>query len=116
MEARPGGVSVRHVQIQFAIDDAATADAIVEGLLRGHLVACGQRTGPISSHYWWEGALERSEEWLVLLKTRADLAAAVVEAIVERHPYEIPEVLVLDVAGGSARYLEWVDGSTAQRQ
>jgi periplasmic divalent cation tolerance protein len=106
---------VRHVQIQFAIDDAATADAIVEGLLQEHLVACGQRTGPISSHYWWKGALERSEEWLVLLKTRADLAAAVVEAIVEGHPYEIPEVVVLEVAGGSARYLEWVDSTTSQR-
>ena len=59
-----------HVQIQFAIDDPERADAIVESLLARHLVACGQRIGPVTSRYWWNGSLEQSEEWLVLLKTR----------------------------------------------
>ena len=70
---------VNCVQIQFAIDDMARADMIVESLLNRRLVACGQRTGPMISRYRWKGTLERSEEWLVLLKTRADLAERVVE-------------------------------------
>ena len=48
------------------------ADAIVGSLLARHLVACGQRTGPVTSRYWWNGSLEQAEEWLVLLKTRRD--------------------------------------------
>lgn len=101
-----------HVQIQFTIDDPARADGIVEQLLEDRLVACGQRLGPVVSRYWWEGALERAEEWLVLVKTRGDLASAVTDAIVAAHPYDNPEVVVVALAAGSTRYLSWIDGVT----
>lgn len=102
-----------HVQVQFAIDDPERADAIVETLLAGRLIACGQRTGPVHSRYWWEGKREEADEWLVLMKTRADLAPAVVAAVIEHHPYETPEVVTLDVIGGAADYLAWIDEVTA---
>ena len=101
-----------HVQIQFTIDDLGRADQIIEQLLARRMVACGQRTGPVVSRYWWQGSMERAEEWLVLLKTRSDLAAQVVDAVVDAHPYEKPEVLTLGVAGGAADYLAWVGHST----
>src|SRR5271169_1759139 len=84
-----------HVQVQFAIDDRERADAIVESLLTRRLVACGQRLGPVSSRYWWNGSLEESAEWLVLLKTRSELASQVIESIVADHPYEVPEVVAV---------------------
>jgi len=102
-----------YVQIQFAIDDADQADAIVELLLAERLVACGQRTGPVVSHYWWQGSREHAEEWLVLLKTRSELTSRVVDAIRSRHPYDTPEVVVLEIAGGAPDYLEWIDDVTA---
>jgi periplasmic divalent cation tolerance protein len=98
----------RCVQIQFAVDDPGRADAIVATLLARHLVACGQRTAPVVSHYRWKGQLEQAEEWLVLLKTRAELADQVIEVIVEDHPYETPEVIVLPVIRGSSGYLDWI--------
>ena len=101
-----------HVQIQFAVDDPAVADGIVESLLAERLVACGQRTGPVVSRYWWEGSVHQSEEWLVLLKTRSGLSARVVDAVVARHPYETPEVVVLDIPAGAPGYLEWIDEVT----
>jgi periplasmic divalent cation tolerance protein len=104
---------VAHVQVQFAIDDAERADAIVEALLGDHLVACGQRMGPIRSRYWWRGRREQADEWLVLLKTRAELAPAVVTAIRANHPYEVPEVVTLELVGGAAEYLGWIDEMTA---
>ncbi len=100
------------VQIQFAIDDADRADSIIATLLDRRLVACGQRLGPMVSRYWWRGALEQSEEWLVLLKTRADLADATVDAVVAAHPYDTPEVLTLDLRGGAAGYLGWIEEVT----
>jgi periplasmic divalent cation tolerance protein len=104
---------VPHVQIQFAIDDPERADAIVEHLLAAHLIACGQRTGPIHSRYWWKGRREEADEWLVLMKTRADLAAAVVDAVTLHHPYETPEVVTLELVGGAPGYLAWIDEVTA---
>ena len=103
----------RYVQIQFALDDPVRADAIVATLLSEQLVACGQRTSPVISHYRWKGGLEQAEEWLVLLKTRAELAEQVIDVIVRDHPYEIPEVIVLPVIQGSTRYLDWITEVTA---
>ena len=100
------------VQVQFAIDDPDRADAIVGMLLDARLVACGQRLGPIVSTYRWRGALERADEWLVLLKTRADLADRVVDAVVGAHPYDTPEVATLGISGGSPGYLAWIAEST----
>ena len=100
------------VQVQFAIDDPDRADAIVGTLLDERLVACGQRLGPVVSDYRWRGTLVRADEWLVLLKTRADLAERVVDAVVGAHPYETPEVVTLDISGGAVGYLDWIADST----
>ena len=101
-----------YVQVQFAIDDPEIADSIVESLLSDHLVACGQRSAPVISRYWWKGRLERAEEWLVLLKTRTDLAPRVIEVIVGTHPYQTPEVIAVAIADGARPYLEWIDQVT----
>ena len=101
-----------HVQIQFTVDDPGRADEIIEQLLVERLAACGQRIGPIVSRYWWGGAMERAEEWLVLVKTRGDLASAVMEAVVEAHPYDTPETVVLPITAGSPGYLSWIDSVT----
>ena len=102
-----------HVQVQFAIDDPVTADVIIESLLSDHLVACGQRTAPVTSRYWWNGQLELAEECLVLLKTRTDLVSRVIDAIVGAHPYETPEVIAVAITDGARPYLEWIDQVTA---
>jgi periplasmic divalent cation tolerance protein len=105
----------RIVQVQFAVDDAAAADRIAEALLDERLVACAQRTVPITSRYRWKGSLESADEWLVLLKTRAELAERVVARVVEDHPYDVPEVIVLPVIGGAPDYLDWIDEVTSDR-
>ncbi len=101
-----------YVEIRFTIDDPGAAMRIVDSLLAEHLVACGQRVGPILSRYRWAGAVEESEEWLVLLKTRADLADRVIEVVVGRHPYQTPEVVAVPVVAGHAGYLRWIDDVT----
>jgi periplasmic divalent cation tolerance protein len=105
----------RFVQVQFAVDDAAAAERIAEALLAEGLVACAQRTGPLTSRYHWNGSLESAEEWLVLLKTRVGLEERVVARVVEEHPYEVPEVIVLPVVGGAPAYLDWIDQVTSDR-
>ena len=102
-----------YVQIQFAINDREIADSIIDMLLRNHLVACGQRTERIISRYWWEDSVEQAEEWLVLLKTQAELASAVIDAVVTHHPYETPEVITLPIAGGASGYFAWIDSVTS---
>jgi periplasmic divalent cation tolerance protein len=101
-------VTVRAAQVQFTIDDEAARDAIVEDLLRQRLVACAQTLGPLTSRYWWDGDIGEAREWLVVCKTVPARVDAVIEAIRVRHPYELPEILVSEVTGGLAAYLDWV--------
>jgi periplasmic divalent cation tolerance protein len=103
-----------YVELRFTIDDETAADAIVGALLADHLVACGQRIGPITSRYWWSGAIEQSDEWMVLLKTRSTLADRVIERIVEQHPYDTPEVIVVPIVAGHTAYLDWIGDVTAE--
>jgi periplasmic divalent cation tolerance protein len=113
--AHPEGRGATHVEIRFTVDDEARADEITGALLTERLVACGQRIGPIRSRYWWSGALERSDEWLVLLKTRSDLTDRVIDKIVVQHPYETPEIVALPLVAGLADYLGWIDRVTRSR-
>lgn len=96
------------VQIQVADSDREALGWMVEQLVARRLVACGQVLGPVASTYRWQGAVEHAEEWLALLKTRADRADAVVAAVAEMHAYEVPEIVVLPVTGGLAAYLDWI--------
>jgi periplasmic divalent cation tolerance protein len=87
------------------------ADWLAERLLEDGWVACVNLVGPVVSRYVWEGRLERSEETLMVLKTRTDLVSGMTERLVELHPYDVPEVLALPAAGGLDDYIAWVQGS-----
>ena len=76
------------------------------------LVACAQVIGPIQSYYWWQGEIEQAEEWLLQLKTRADLYVQLERALRERHPYTVPEILAFPVSEGNPAYLEWLAQET----
>ncbi len=60
------------------------------------------------SHYWWEGKIERSEEAVMLIKTRAALAEKVGAAVKELHAYTTPAIMVLPVESLDAAYHQWI--------
>jgi periplasmic divalent cation tolerance protein len=96
------------VQVSFTAADRGLAERIVDGLVADGWVACGQVGGPIRSTYRWRGVVERAEEWTVTLKTSAAAAARVVGRVRAEHHDEVPEILVVAVAGGDPDYLDWV--------
>jgi periplasmic divalent cation tolerance protein len=73
------------------------------------LAACANILPGITSVYRWEGSLQRDSETLVVLKTTAARSDALRDRVVDLHPYDVPEVLVLPVVGGHAPYLRWVE-------
>lgn len=100
------------VQVTVAGDDRDALALIAELAVATRLAACGQLGGPVESVYRWEGAFERAEEWTLTLKTAADRTEDLVALVVERHAYDVPEVLVTPVVGGHGAYLEWVRAET----
>lgn len=90
------------------------AQQIAQTLVEERLAACVQILGPITSTYRWQDAIETSEEWLCLIKTRQELYAQVEAAICRVHPYEVPEILAIPVIAGSEDYLAWLQTETTQ--
>jgi len=83
--------------------------------VEARLAACAQVAGPVASTYWWEGGIERAEEWLILLKTPADRFGELAAFLTDRHSYDEPEIVALPIAAGSAPYLSWIREETVPR-
>jgi periplasmic divalent cation tolerance protein len=65
------------------------------------------------SHYWWEGKIERAEEVVMIIKTRAALAEPVRAAVKELHSYATPAVMVLPVESLDPAYHQWIVKETS---
>ncbi|MFT3807685.1 divalent-cation tolerance protein CutA [Arenimonas sp.] len=92
--------------------DKPAALTLARDLVELRLAACVQVLPGLHSIYRWEGRVEDAEEVLLLIKTWDDRMQALTEAIGERHPYELPEIIALQAAGGLAPYLQWVQDET----
>jgi len=88
------------------------AERIATALVEASLAACVQ-IYPATSFYRWEGRINRSEEHVLHIKTRSAHANLVETKVRELHSYELPELLMMPVAGGSADYIEWMRAETA---
>ena len=97
--------------ILCTMPDSKTAQAVATTLVSEHLAACINITGPMTSIYHWEGQLEQATEHLLLIKTTSTTYPQLETRLKALHPYEVPEILALPVAGGLASYLEWLGAS-----
>lgn len=95
------------------VGSAEDADRIARELVGRRLAACVNVVGGVVSVYRWKGAVERDEERLLVIKTRAERLEELRQALVELHPYEVPELVALPVEAGHAPYLAWLDESVS---
>ena len=92
--------------------DAESASRIGRALVEERLAACVNVVPGIRSIYRWQGAIEDQSEVLMIVKTTADRLAQMSERLVELHPYDVPEVVAVSVAGGHDAYFRWVAEAT----
>jgi periplasmic divalent cation tolerance protein len=97
--------------IVTTVDSAAAARTLATGLVEDRLAACVNVIPGVQSFYRWQGTVESAAEWLLLIKTTAARGEDCLKALAERHPYDVPEGLVLAASGGLAAYLAWVGES-----
>jgi len=92
--------------------DEACAERIATALVEERLAACVNRVAGVVSTYRWDGKVRHDDEILLLIKTTSERFDAVRERIVALHPYELPEVIAVDVARGLPAYLDWIARET----
>lgn len=104
-----------YLQVQTTTDSRAEAMELSHAAVEARLAACAQVAGPVASTYWWEGGIERAEEWLILLKLPAERLGELTAFLTERHSYDEPEIVALPIVAGSPSYLSWLREETVPR-
>ena len=95
------------------IGSEAEGISIAKTLVDEKLAACVNVLPQMISIYRWKGSVEQDREHQIVIKTTADRLAALESRLRELHPYELPEFLVIDPAGGGPSYMAWVKESVA---
>jgi periplasmic divalent cation tolerance protein len=109
MSGTPDRPALAIVQTTLAPPDQA--DRLATALVESRLAAC-VHLFPVTSTYRWKGSLEHASEVVLQAKTRADRVPALMDAIRARHPYELPEIIVIPIHHALPAYAAWIHTET----
>lgn len=96
------------------VPDEACARRIARTLVERRLAACVNILAPCRSVYRWQGRVEEADELPLLIKCPKAGYPALEAALLELHPYELPEIVALPVEAGLPAYLSWVAEETTR--
>ncbi len=97
-----------YIQVLTTVEHKADAEKIAKVLVEKRLGACVQVIGPLTSYFNWQGKLDTAQEYLCMIKSREDLFAELEAAIIDVHPYEVPEIIATPIIKGGTDYLNWM--------
>jgi periplasmic divalent cation tolerance protein len=103
----------RAVFVYTTYPSVVEAEEAGRALVERRLCACVNILPGMISHYWWNGALERGEEVVMIIKTRTLLSEQVSAAVKAMHSYETPAILVMPIESVEKSYFAWLLAETA---
>jgi periplasmic divalent cation tolerance protein len=104
----------RMVFVYTTYPSIVEAEEAGRALVERRLCACVNILPGMTSFYWWQGQIERGEEAVMIVKTRASLSEKVSTAIKDMHSYSVPAILVIPLETVDAAYLEWMTKETEE--
>ncbi|HSW12163.1 MAG TPA: divalent-cation tolerance protein CutA [Solimonas sp.] len=99
------------LQVVFVTCPADHAETLARSLVEARVAACVNILPRIVSVYRWQDAVQREEEALLLVKAPAGGFEALRQALLEQHPYELPEIVAVHADAVHQPYLDWVIAS-----
>ena len=100
------------VLVYCTCPDEQVGQELARVLVDEGLAACVSVLPGVRSIYRWQDDVEQDMECLLMIKTRESRFAALSARILEKHPYELPEILAVPVSGAHPPYLAWINEST----
>lgn len=85
-----------------------SVEPITTTLLNKRLAAAINIVPAIQSRYWWDNAVQSSEEALLIVKTHSIRFSQIVQTVKEIHPYQVPSIILLPIISGTDEYLNWI--------
>ena len=102
----------RAVFVYTTYPSIVEAEAAGSALVERRLCACVNILPGMVSLYWWQGKIDRGDEVVMIIKTRASLAEAVRAAVRQMHSYTTPAILVLPIESVDPDYHTWIEAET----
>jgi len=103
--------AAKYLLVLTNVPDHDTAIELANSLVGKRLAACVNVLDGCSSVFRWQDGIQTEREVPLLIKTRTDRYSALQQAILESHPYEVPEILAVPIEHGFEPYLRWVSAS-----
>jgi periplasmic divalent cation tolerance protein len=116
IQRRSGNVSEQNqaIVIYTTYPSIVEAETAGRALVERRLCACVNILAGMVSFYWWQGKVERGDEAVMIIKTRASLAAAVRAAVKQMHSYTTPAILVIPIDDVDPDYHAWIIAETTK--
>jgi len=102
----------RIVFVYTTYPSTVEAEQVGRALIERNLAACVNILPGMISYYRWEGSIERGEETVMIIKTRASQAERVSTVVKEMHSYSMPAILVIPIESVDQAYLGWLLAET----
>jgi periplasmic divalent cation tolerance protein len=102
----------RAVLVYTTYPSVVEAEQAGRALVEQRLCACVNILPGMVSLYWWQGKIDRGEEVVMIIKTRASLAEPIRAAVKQMHSYSTPAILVLPVENVDPDYHAWIVAET----
>jgi periplasmic divalent cation tolerance protein len=85
------------------------ANTLAEQLIEERLAACVNILPQIHSVYRWQGRVEHDDEQMLVIKSEADRLDALQTRLLQLHPYETPEFVVMKIDELRGPYSQWFE-------
>ena len=99
-------------EVVVTAPDEAWLKELCHQLVSARLASSAHVVFPVASIYRWDGAVHDAAEARAFLRSRRDLVDALVAFVIERHPYEVPNITAFPIVGGNSKYLDSIDRQT----
>lgn len=87
------------------------ASLIASVLIKKRLAACVNIVDKIKSIFWWRALVDKTDEVLLVIKSRKSKLNKIIKCVKSLHSYQVPEIIALPIIGGNKDYLDWLDES-----
>lgn len=89
--------------------DQQSAQALAYSVVHNKLAACVNILPAITSIYRWQDKIEQTSEVLLHIKTSTHCLTELCQLLKQQHPYDVPEIIALDITSGDNDYLNWIN-------
>lgn len=105
---------MKFIDVLVTCPSRASAETIARVIVQERLAACANIGSGIGSIYRWNGAIEETDEFPLMLKTRADLFDRLAARVKEMHDYDVPCIVAMELEAVDPAYAKWLEDETGE--